>query len=92
MRRKPSDARFRQESERLRQENAVLSHEAERLVDASVITRATYDQRFRLVAFGSSRLPVQRLCRLLRVRRSSYYAWQARCGQYERRPQIPARA
>lgn len=92
MSRTPTESELRQENERLRQENAVLGREVEGLVEASTITRSTYDQRFRLVAIGSRRLPVRTLCRLLRVHRSGYYAWQARCGQYRRRPRIPERA
>ena len=92
MRRRHTESDLRQENDRLRQESAALNREIENLVEASAITRATYDQRFRIVAFGSSRIPVRTLCRRLRVHRSGYYAWQARCGQYKRKPRIPERA
>jgi hypothetical protein len=77
-------------NERLRVENDLLRREIEELQEASAITRATYEQRFWFVATLRGRLKVRPACQVMRVKRSSYYAWLARCRTYRRRSKVPS--
>jgi putative transposase len=63
------------ELKRLRRENEILRQERE-ILKRAFFRQGGKSMRFRLIDAAKKEFPVQRLCKVLRVSQSGYFAWK----------------
>nr|WP_099513367.1 IS3 family transposase [Microvirga ossetica] len=66
------------ELKRLRRENEVLRQERDILKKATAFFQGGKSMRFKLIDAAKAEFPIQRLCQVLEVSQSGYFAWRSR--------------
>jgi putative transposase len=74
----PKRERLTAENDRLRKEICALKTELAIARKSGVLLRSPESMRFAFIDAQKSEFPIQRLCRVLKVSRSGYYAWAKR--------------